>query len=195
MMSFQQSVGLLRWEPLLSSEDIIEWMQSRKKPRKLWRMRGNSQPIVYRFIFSEFVDENGRHTSCYIGEGGDFRRLSSHFSSPVNREKRSSGGQLILDKGWQVRGAVQNSGGKFLLESLHIDGSINLFGVTLNQQSLDDPFARRLLENWAILHAEYAENMHPLNRGISQSGKDLLRKLRASRKHRSWHATRDGDGM
>jgi hypothetical protein len=95
----------------------------------------------------------------------------------VSQEKRNEEGKLVLDKGWQVKGAVQNSRGRFRLEILHIEGSIDLYGVTLNQHSLDNLFARRLLENWAILQAEYVERLRPLNRGISQTGRDMHRRL------------------
>jgi hypothetical protein len=185
MNSLRQPGGALRWDELLSSEEIIEWMTSHRKPRRLWRRQGKSRPIVYRFIFPEFADENGSHTSCYVGEGGDFGRLSSHFSSTDSQEKRNRDGELILDKMWQVKGAVQNSRGELRLEILHIEGSIDLHGITLNQHSLDDLFARRLLENWAIFHAEYVEKLRPLNRGISQTGKDLRRLLLKSQRNRA----------
>jgi hypothetical protein len=174
----------MSWRELVPSEDVKEWVKTHRKPHKLWRLAKNSYPIVYRFVFPKSTDENGSHTPCYVGEGGDFGRLARHFSSTGNKEKRSKSGELLMDKGWRVRGAIQNSHGEFRLEILHIEGSIDLHGVTLNQHSFDDPFVRRLLENWTILYAEYGEKLHPLNRGVSQGGKDLFRKLKASRRSR-----------
>jgi hypothetical protein len=81
--------------------------------------------------------------------------------------------------GCSVRGAIQNSLGQCYLQRLTIEGAVKICGVILNQHSLDDHFARLLLENWAILHSERFQNLRPLNRdiptGIHQSTKDFLR--------------------
>jgi hypothetical protein len=180
----RQSTGEMNWQELLPSEDLKEWVTTHRKPRRLWRLKNSSEPIVYRFVFPTCIDENGSHTPCYVGEGGDFGRLAWHFRSNRIREKRGKTGELILDKGWRVQGGIQNSDGDLRLEILDIKGSINLNGITLNQHSLSDPFVRRLLENWTILHAKYVEKLYPKNCGISQEGKDLLRKLKMSRKGR-----------
>ena len=185
MIVLKQDSGALIWEPLLSPEELRTFFQSRRRPASLYRRRNVSRPIVYRAIFPEHVDENGAHTPCYIGEGGDLRRLSNHFKSEVPDDVRDRAGNLDLPGGWWIRGAIQRSGGNFRLEILKIDGFINFGGIVLSQASLDDPFARRLLENWAILHARDVEKLRPYNRGISQSGKDLFRKLKASRESRS----------
>jgi hypothetical protein len=72
-----------------------------------------------------------------------------------------------------TRGAIQNSLGQYTLQRLTIVGSVKLCGVILNQNSFDDPFARRLLENWAILHSEQIDDLHALNHGIHQGSKDF----------------------
>ena len=180
MSAFRQSTGALVWEPLLTPAEIKVWFQTRRRPQALRRIKGVSHPIVYRAIFRKFEDENGSHVPCYIGEGGDFRRLSNHFRPDPSRMSRANRKLSELPGGWWIRGAIQNSAGDFRLEVLKIRGSINIFGVILSDQSFDDPFARRLLKNWAILYARDVEKLHPYNRGVSQSGKDLRRKLSAS---------------
>jgi hypothetical protein len=181
MNAFRQRSGALIWEPLLSSEELKKWVLTRKKPRQLYKRGQISRPIVYRLIFTPFVDENGAHTPCYVGEGGDIQRLSNHMrlDMPTSITRKYKG--KTLPGGWWVRGAVRKSGGDLRLEILKIEGCVNIAGITLSQSSLDDVFARRLLENWAILYARDTEGLRPYNRGISQSGKDLLRKLKASR--------------
>jgi hypothetical protein len=174
MTARQQSTDALIWEPLLPPAEILDWFNSRKKPQKLRRLKGISHPIVYRAVFTEFIDENGRHTPCYIGEGGDFRRLSSHF-----RPDRDQSFRPKMGGGWRVRGHIQNSGGKFRLEILKITRPVNIGGVILSESSFDDPFARRMLENWAILYSRDVEKLRPLNSGLSESAKDLTRKLKS----------------
>jgi hypothetical protein len=84
-----------------------------------------------------------------------------------------------MKSGWSVRGSVQNSLGKCHLQYLTIEGSVDICGVKLNQHSFEDYFARLLLENWAIFHAEGFEMLRSLNRnipiGIHQGTKDFLR--------------------
>ena len=84
-----------------------------------------------------------------------------------------------MESGWSVRGAIHNSVGKCHLQYLTIEGSVDMCGVILNQHCFEDYFARLLLENWAIFHAERFEKLRPLNRdivrGIHQGTKDFLR--------------------
>jgi hypothetical protein len=176
----------LTWRELLSSDEIRAWVADRKIPDRL-RCGGLAYPGVYRFIFPEVVDSNARHTPFYVGEGGDIgKRLKGHFAPSSNQEKRDSKGVLILKSGWQVRGNIQNSQGEFSLQILKLEGSINICGVMLNQHSLDSPFARRLIENWAILYSQKPDKHRQLNRGASQGAKDFFRNVRkvqaASRK-------------
>jgi hypothetical protein len=51
-------------------------------------------------------------------------------------------------------------------------------GVRLNQHDFDDLFARRLLENWAILYSEQIDHFYSLNRAISQGSRDLHRMMK-----------------
>jgi len=80
--------------------------------------------------------------------------------------------------GNRVRDEVCKSLGKCYIQQLTIEGSVNLCGVELSQDSFKDYFARLLLENWAIFHAERFENLRPLNRqivtGINQDMKDFV---------------------
>jgi hypothetical protein len=87
-----------------------------------------------------------------------------------------------MRSGWSVRGSIVRADGNFKLEVLAVEGAIDLNGVILNQHSFDDPFERTLLENWAIRSSELVDRLTPINRGISQSGKDFWNKLRSSRK-------------
>ena len=168
----------------MSSDEIRAWAVDRKTPIRLGRKHLPSElayPGVYRFIFPEKVDGGARHTPFYVGEGGDAgMRLRAHFAPSSDEEKRDAKGVVILEAGWQVRGSIQNSHGEFSLQVLNIEGSFNLFGVTLNQQSLDDPFARKLLENWAILSSERLDKLHRLNRGIPSSSKRFARSIQGA---------------
>ena len=169
MSSPSQSSGKLVWQEFLSPKEIAEWAKSRKQPRKLWRVDGVSRPGVYRFIFPE-------DQSCYIGVGGHFgRRLHDHIC-PKNNQEPNFPAKVM--SGWSVRGAIQNSLGKCHLQCLTLERSVNMCGVKLNQHSFEDYFARLLLENWAIFHAERIEGLRPLNRdiptGIHQGTKDFL---------------------
>jgi len=170
MNDFSQSNGKLVWQELLSPKEIEGWAKGRKQPRKLWRVGDVSQAGVYRFIFPD-------DKSCYIGVAGHFgSRLRDHICPRIRQD---SGGITKMAYGWSVRGAVQNWLGQCRLQQLKIEGAVKICGVVLNQHSLDDLFARLLLESWAILHSERFENLRPLNRdiptGIHQSTKDLLR--------------------
>jgi hypothetical protein len=139
-------------------------------------------PGVYRFVFQEFLDENGRHTPCYVGEGGNIaERISDHLLRK-DRERRDESGRLLMRSGWGIRGRIQTANGEFKVELLKVEGSINLSGIVINQQSFDDPFERKLLENWSIRRSETVDGLHPINRGISQAGKNFWNMLKASRK-------------
>jgi hypothetical protein len=166
----------LTWRELVSADEIRAWVVGGKTPKRLGSRRVHSEladPGVYRFIFPEEVDKNSSHTPCYVGEGGNLgERLRDHFSLRGVQEKRKKG-ELVDYSGWQVRGSIQNSRGEFSLQVLKIEDSISLLGVRLNQHSFDDLFARRLLENWAILYSEQIEHLYPLNRAISQGIRDL----------------------
>jgi hypothetical protein len=162
--------GQLVWLELLSPKEIEDWAVSRKQPRKLWRVGGISRPGVYRFVFPE-------DRSCYIGVAGHFgTRLRDHICARINQD---SEGYTKVGYGWSVRGAIQNSLGQCYLQQLRIQGAVRICGVVLNQHSLDDLFARLLLENWVILHSERIEKLRPRNRdiptGIQQDLKDDLR--------------------
>jgi hypothetical protein len=164
------SLGKLVWQELLSSKEIEEWAASRKQPRKLWKVDEVSRPGVYRFVFPE-------DRSCYIGEAGHLgTRLRDHICPRIKQKPSPS---AKMESGWPVRGAIHNLLGKCHLQYLTIEGSVDMCGVILNQNSFDDYFSRLLLENWAIFHAERFEKLRPLNRfivrGIQQGTKDFLR--------------------
>ena len=164
------SDGQLVWKELLSSEEIQEWALSRKQPRKLWKVDGVSRPGVYRFVFPE-------DKSCYIGIAGHLgTRLQEHICPKINQKSEHAAKKV---SGRRVRDAVHSSLGKCNLQCLTIQGSVNMCGVELNQYRFEDYFARLLLENWAIFHAERFEELRPLNRdivtGIHQGTKDFLR--------------------
>jgi len=172
----------LRWLDLLPPNDIQSWTLKHKMPHHLHGTL--SFPVVYRFVFPQFKDENGSHTPCYVGEAGRLgRRLSDHFRKP-DKEQRDKSGKLMLKAGWSLRGAIQRSEGKFALQVLTIEGGFDFFRVVLSQHSFDDPFERRLLENWAIRSSELDDHLHLLNRGISQPAKDLLRMIKTVRRKR-----------
>lgn len=181
MSSPLQTRGSLSWRELLSPEQVKEWWRTRRKPHDLWR-KEQSRPGVYKFVFREKVDGSSKHNPCYIGEAGDIgERLSEHFRGCDGQERRGKDEELLLDSGYQVKGAIANSDGEFSLQLLTVEGSLNLFGVVLNEASFDDLFARKLLENWAILHAERSEGLYLLNRGMRQGIKDFWRKAKAAR--------------
>ena len=169
MNASSPSNGNLVWHELLSPDEMEEWAASRKQPRKLWRVDGVSQPGVYRFIFPG-------DKSCYVGVAGHFgERLHDHICPRISQQSEDNTETMY---GWSVRGAIQNSLGQYYLQRLTIEGAVNICGVVLNQHSLDDLFARLLLENWAVLYSERFETLRPRNRdiptGIHQSTKDFL---------------------
>ncbi|MHB1701843.1 MAG: GIY-YIG nuclease family protein [Acidobacteriaceae bacterium] len=178
MNSLSQFSCKMTWVELLSSEEIKAWVVDRKLPERV--RRGElSYPGVYRFIFPEAVDGSARHTPFYVGEAGDVgKRLRSHFAHSSTEEKRDLKGKVILETGWQVRGSVQNSRGNCTLQVLKFETSINVCGVILNQHSFDCPFARRLIENWAILCSQRLDKLRQLNRGVPSSSKRFFQEMR-----------------
>lgn len=177
MMSLPRLGGKLVWRDLLSPEEIRAWVVDGKKPVQL-SSNELAYPGVYRFIFPEQVDGSARHTPFYVGEGGNVgKRLGQHFAPSSSKEKRDAKGILTLKSGWQVRGSIQNSRGECALQILSIEGSVNVGGVILSQHSFDCPFGRKLLENWAIIYSQRLDKLRQLNRGVSQSGKVLIREI------------------
>jgi hypothetical protein len=180
MSSAFQSNGQLVWKELLSAREIEEWAVSRSQPRKLWRVDGHSWPGVYRFVFpndSFCAGSSFRGPSCYIGVAGHFgTRLRDHICPSTNQKSKNSARNV---SGKSVHAAISDSLGKCYLQYLTIEGAVEMCGVKIVQHSFDDLFARLLLENWAIFHAERIEKLPPLNRdiptGIPQSTKDDYR--------------------
>jgi hypothetical protein len=171
----------LVWQELLSSDLILEWVRNQKMPKCIHGKL--TSPSVYRFVFKEFADENGRHTPCYVGEAGKIgKRLSDHFRRD-DKERRDKNGTLKLKAGWGVRGAIQNSKGEFALQRLTINGPVNFGGLAFGPDTIPDPFEdsfnRRMLENWAILYSEHVDHLHPINRrGTPHILWDILKQKR-----------------
>jgi hypothetical protein len=182
----------LRWQELLSSDDIRAWTQEQKMPIHL---RGRLLcPGIYRFVFREFRDENGKHTPCYVGEAGRLgRRLSDHFRRD-DKVRRERTGKLKLKAGWGVRGAIQRSGGEFKLQALTIEGPVNFNGLVFGPDTIpgpfEDSFVRKLLENLAIVVSEYVDGLRPTNRrGTPHVFKDILKQARKRSRDKSKNAT------
>ena len=175
------SNGKLIWRELLTADEINAWINRLKVPERL--KRDLSFPGVYRFIYSSFLDENGTHQSCSVGQGGNVgKRLRDHFRPDRKEWKRGKNGIPKAPSGWHVRGALERSQGKCELQILTVEGAFDLNGVTINQDSFDDPIARTLLENLGLLYSEKIDNLSPTNRNrTSQTMKNHLSNLRASR--------------
>jgi hypothetical protein len=164
MTAPSQTNGQLVWRELLSTKEIEEWAVSRKQPRKLWRVDDHSWPGVYRFVFPK----DKPLPLCYIGEACHIgRRVRDHICPTA---KQQSEGTTKDSPGRRVRDAIKNSIGSCFLQHLTIDGYAKICGLELNQERFVDLFARRLLENWAILDSEQAskgpDKLLPLNRDI-----------------------------
>ena len=173
----QQLHSNLVWQDFISPEEIAKWVENREKPNKPQLQGCISHPGVYRFIFPTATDGPSSHTSCYVGEAGDLGdRLPVYFHAPCDKEKRDEDDKLILGSEWKVQGAIQNairdSMGKCSLQLLTIEGFVTFCGVTLNENDLDKMAARRILENWGILHS-INEGLFPLNYDIHQGTKDF----------------------
>ena len=172
MTILPQVLSNLSWQNLFSSEEVRQWALNRKKPEQLQRGELENSG-VYRFVFPREMDGTVRQTPhCYVGETGEVgERLCNYFIRRGAHERRGTDGTLKDYDVWQVRGAIQNSRGEFSVQILRIQGCLNLYGVKLNATCFDDPFARVLLENWAVLHAIQVEKYHVLNRGVDQGMK------------------------
>jgi hypothetical protein len=175
----QQSQCQLAWQVFLSREEIVRWVVNREKPNKPQLHGCVSHPGIYRFIFPKATDGLSSHTSCYVGETGDLGdRMPDYFCAIADKEKRDTDNELILNSEWKVQGEIQNairdSLGECSLQLLAVKGSVCLCGVTLSETDFDNPFARRLLENWGILNS-VNEGLFPLNYGVHQATKDFQR--------------------
>jgi len=169
------------WPELLSSNEIRDWVLNQKMPKNLHgRMKYSG---VYRFVFNEFKDENGKHIPCYVGESGNIgRRLSDHFRHD-DKERRDKEGELVVSSGSDIKGGIRNSLGDFALQHLRIKGPVTFCGLTFGPDTIPDPlmdsFTRKMLENWAILYSEYVDLYHPINRrGTPHIFKDMLKNAR-----------------
>jgi hypothetical protein len=179
-----QSHNKLAWKVFLSQEEILRWVDNREKPNKPQLSGQISHPGVYRFLFPEQTDGASSHKPCYVGETGDLgNRMPDYLCAIKDKEKRDEDDKLILNSEWMVQGAIQNairdSIGRCSLQLLTIEGSVTLCEVTLNDTDLDNVFARRFLENWAILKS-IGEGFYPLNCGLHQSTKDFWRMAKSA---------------
>ncbi len=184
----------LRWQELLSSDEILAWVLNQEAPL---RLRAElAFPGVYRFVFPQFRDGNSAHTPCYVGEGGNIgSRLRDHFRK--EKDSNRSWNEMNADglpKGWHVRGNIRNSNGEFKLQALKITGTVNLCGLILGPDTIPNPFedsfVRKLLENWAILTSEYVDGLRPTNRrGTPHILKDLLKQRRQRPQNKKKYAT------
>jgi hypothetical protein len=125
----------LRWQDLLSEEEIQNWVHRQQRPKRLSKELAYAG--VYRFVFPEARDGDGAHTPCYVGEAGKIsKRLLDHF-----RLERQRLGNHKLRAGWGLRGSIRNSGGDFKLQVLTSEGPVNFGGLT----------------------SEHVDRLHPLN--------------------------------
>jgi hypothetical protein len=175
----------LHWRELLTPQEIENWVRTHQIPRRF--SSELACPGVYRFIFPEVIDKNVSHTPCYVGEAGKIgMRLRDHFRPRRNGTDCDKGWETRgLRAGWSIRGSIQNSMGVFTLQMLTIEGPINFCGLTIEPNSISNPFEnsflRKMLENWAILASEYADHMLPLNRrGTPNIFREMLRNARKS---------------
>jgi hypothetical protein len=157
----------LEWHELLTADEIRNWLSTGVVPKRL--SAEFDCPGIYRFVFAEFRDENGAHTACYVGETTNLcRRIQDYFP-----KKNQAGTNQQLSPGWEARGRVLLSMEglptvDFKIETLEIVGHVNFGGFTFGPETFADAhgnfFLRRMLESWAILASEYADDLYPLNR-------------------------------
>ena len=161
----------LRWHELLTANEIRSWLSTGVVPKRL--LEEFDCPGVYRFVFAEFRDQNGAHTACYVGETTNLcRRVQDYFPKKSQIRTHQQIPKKLLP-GWEVRGRILLSMGglprvDFKLETLEIEGCVNFGGFTFGPESFADAydnfFLRRMLESWAILASEHADQLYPLNR-------------------------------
>jgi hypothetical protein len=171
------------WVELLSADEVSQWVSANITPKSL--KENYSRPGVYRFIFDTVSDSKGGRTPYYIGEAGDVcKRLKYHFRRE-RKEKRDENGNVVMRPGWRLNGRILQSGGKFTLEFLQIDGGFSLGELALSQASFESPFVRKLFENWALCSPIQGLNPQPLNCGLAQQVREWRGLLRSIVKRES----------
>lgn len=165
----------VHWEQLCSNEEIWEWFENRKMPKSLHGKL--TRPGVYRFLFP--LDNKSESKSrCYIGQtkslGGRIRDHLTMKEINIPEKVEIAETTLSTDKHAKklshreraycelyeknkVFGALKNVQASIKnsvrLEELMIEGGY-LLGVPVNQDSLQFPFARKMLENLELLRAQ-----------------------------------------
>ncbi len=175
----------LQWREPFSRDELDSWAKNHTMPRNLYSKHAYS--AVYRFVFPQSGNANIKHTPCYVGEAKNLRqRLAGHFKAGEEFSKNPDG-KWNAPEGWRVRGAIQNSIGRFVFQTLEITGKVNFNYLTFEADTiplpLDNAFIRRLLENWAILYSEYADHLHPLNSNWPREPGSLHDALKRIRKN------------
>jgi hypothetical protein len=153
------------WRELLSHDDIFAWVNDPIQRSPIRLKTDFSCPGVYRFIFPVINNE----AAFYVGEACNLgNRLIRHF-------RRQSLNSKTDPAGWRLNGKIRNSRGNFTLQFLEVQGKIDICGVELNQECLENTFARRLLENWSILRSLEGERLRRMNVGPTNQKRELTR--------------------
>lgn len=198
--TLRQSRLNLRWETLLSGDQIWQWVRRKKKSAL------PKGPGIYRWIFPT---SDSKRSIAYVGEAGVLSERIARYLNKGNEQFQNANESENADKDWSQedlrralrdnhRVATLRNGVRLAricenctsedcsvkLESLQIDEEGVILGIEINSNLFADEIGRAFLESFSILQME-REGYTIDNRHRSAIGKNLATKLPALKRTRS----------
>jgi len=191
-VDLRKSELAMKWEDVLSGEEIWRWVFQRKKyersPFKLPKDSG-----VYRWLFP--VSDSGKPTA-YIGEAEVLSDRLTEYLNEGNRQFHGPGNLDASNNGFSEeqcrlalrkihRHSIARIGAELArkaenqnvrLQILRISEEGSLLGIELSKLLLHDKIGRVFIEHFQVLKTE-TEGYTMLNRNRSQVSKMLKKKL------------------